>query len=339
MSTPNGYTDDDVAGLTPEEIAALSEDDGAGDRTTLGESLNEDGTLKAAQNDDEAAARAQADADATAAAAKTAKDAADAEAARKTAEAAGKTGEEVTKVAPTEKVETVAKPDPLPVLEYKARDGAKEQLESITTQKGTLLEQFDNGDITAKEYQTQLDTLSREERAIERELDKEQTATELTQQRSKQSWLDTVNSFTTTQHPEYSTSKSRWIALDSYVREIANDKANAGLSAEQILAKAHSAVEADLGAVPGKKTDTTPAIDPKTGKPAVVDKEGKPLKGAKIEPVQTLRKVPAADNNDVTESRFSGLDKLADSDPLAYEERLMRMSANERDEYLASRTD
>jgi hypothetical protein len=216
----------------------------------------------------------------------------------------------------------------IPLLVAEAPADAEEKLKEISDKKGTLGDQFDNGDITAKEYQTQLDTLNREERAIERQVDKAQTASEMRQQQELNTWLGQVKTFTSHDHPEYSRSRSRWMALDAFVKEIGKDPQNDNLSAEQILELAHQHVVDDLGEAPIAKAE---------GKNAKND-EGRPLKGSKIEAPKTLTKVPASDSQEITDGKFSALDRLAERDPLALEEKLMRMSGADRDEWLASRS-
>lgn len=340
----SGHSEELLAGLTPEEIEALKEDDGADDKTTLGDSLKDDGTQKEGSEDagakdgtTEAAEAGKTD-DADASKTETGK-VADAAAGADAGKDAGARGadaatEEADANDATAKAE---KPAPLPLLVAEVPANAEAKLKEISDKKGELLDQFDNGDITAKEYQSQLDALNRDERTIERQVEKAQTAAEMNAQQQKNTWLGQVQDFTSEQHPEYSTSKSRWIALDAYVKEIANDAANAHLTGTQILAKAHELVVKDLGEVPGAKKETA-GVDPKTGKPKVDDKAGKPLKGAKVEPPQTLAKVPAAEHNSTEEDgRWAALDRLGHEDPMALEEKLMKMSAEDRDAYLAAR--
>lgn len=314
MST---YNEEDLANLTQEERDALNEDDGAGSNLTLGESLNDDGTLKADEGKADEGKAAEADdgkgKTATAAGADNAGKQADADEATKTP---------VAEVAPAK---------PMPMLVAEAPADADTKLKEIGDKKGSLLDQFDNGDITAKEYQSQLDALNKDERAIERAVEKAQTAKELNQQQEVNTWLSQVNDFTTKDYPEYRTSKSRWMALDSFVKEIAADPKNANLPGSEILKKAHAMVESDLGAAPataGKGAET----------PKLTDKAGKPLKGAKIDPPQTLAKVPAADHSTTGEDgRWAALDRLGETDPEGLEDQLMKMSASDRDAYLASR--
>ncbi|AAQ54985.1 hypothetical protein Bcep22_gp52 [Burkholderia phage Bcep22] len=321
MSGTTGYSDEDLAGLTDEERAALQEDDGSGDATTLGDSLKDDpdagggeGAKSGTTDDANKGSEDGKKSDDDAAAGKTDDAAGD--------DDAGKKGDDTP---------AAAKPTIVPLLVAEAPADADAKLKEIGEKKSTLIEQFDNGDITAKEYQSQLDDLNKAERAIERAVDKAQTASEMRQQQEMNAWLGQVNDFTSKAHPEYSTSRVRWTALDTFVKEIAAKPENANIDGAEILRQAHEMVVADLG-------EATPKAD--TGKKDDGSKDGKtakPLKGAKIEPPPTLGKVPASDNADIDSGRWTALDRLQETDPEAHEEKLMKMSAADRDAYLASR--
>ncbi|ACR15040.1 hypothetical protein BcepIL02_gp47 [Burkholderia phage BcepIL02] len=320
------HSEELLSGLTDEERAALQEDDGADDATTLGDSLraHESANSGTKTDDDDDANKGGDDGKKAddAATGKTDDDAAAAAAAA--ADDAGKKGDEAP---------AAAKPTIVPLLVAEAPADADAKLKEIGEKKVTLVEQFDNGDITAKEYQTQLDALNKDERALERAIDKATTATEMRQQQEMNAWLGQVNDFTSKTHPEYGKSRVRWTALDTFVKEIAAKPENANLDGSEILRQAHEMVVADLGeAAPVKG-----ANDGKKDEGKKDDKPGKPLKGAKIEPPPHLAKVPAADNQDVESGRWAALDRLQETDPIAHEEQMMKMSAADRDAYLASR--
>lgn len=214
----------------------------------------------------------------------------------------------------------VADTKPAPLLVADAPADAEAKLSAIAEQKGALLTKFDDGEITAKEYQAELDKLAKEERAIEFAMHEAQLATKLRQQQEVNNWMQQVQSFTTKDHPEYSTSKVRWMALDAFVKEIGGDPANANLTGAQVLAEAHRRVVEDLGEVARKEVE----------QPAQ-----KPLKGSKAAPPKTLAAVPAAESNTMEDGKWTALDRLAQADPLAFEEKLMKLSDAERDEYLS----
>ncbi|MBU9386632.1 hypothetical protein [Burkholderia multivorans] len=335
------YSQEIMASLTDEERAALEEDDGdverasgddeqsaaggaddasatgAGDKTDDeegdGKDPNEGGDASASQgkNGDDGDKTAAAAADATARAG----DGGNADAGKQPA------GDAAAADAPQHADQIV------PLLVAEAPADADAKLKEIGDKKAALVEQFDNGDITAKEYQTQLDVLGKQERELERAIDKAKIAAEMKQQQEMNAWLGQVKDFTSREHPEYSKSRVRWLALDSFVKEIANDPANASLDGREILRRAHERVVEDLGEAPGAAAGAGAKDD---GKP-----DGRPMKGSKAEPPKTLAKVPAAENVDINESRWAAFDRLAATDPEALEEKLMKLSPAERDEYLS----
>lgn len=301
------YSDDILEGLTDEERAALEEDESTttnqvdeGD-TDEGEEQGSDAGQAAADDDDDAGEEGEQDGEAGA------------------DDGAGGDGDDADDAADDESDAKASDPI-VPLLVADAPEDAEAKLKEIGDKKTDLVEQFDNGDITAKEYQSQLDALNKEERAVERAVEKAQLAEEMRKQQEVNAWLGQVRDFTTNVQPEYSTSRVRWMALDAFVKEIGSKPENANLTGAEILRMAHEKVVEDLGAVQPAKAE----------KPA-----GKPLKGSKAAPPKTLAKVPAADNADMEDSRWAALDRLRETDPLAHEDRLMKLSDAERDEYLA----
>jgi len=134
---------------------------------------------------------------------------------------------------------------PAPLLIAQMPENAEARLKEFGDKKAALVDQFENGDITGKEYQTQLDALNKDERQLERDIDKAKTAAELNEQQERNAWESEVKRLTSKDHPEYHTSQVRWGALDMFVKQIAAEESN--LSGPQLLAKAHAKVVADLG--------------------------------------------------------------------------------------------
>jgi hypothetical protein len=224
---------------------------------------------------------------------------------------------------------------PAPLLVAEMPENAEATFKAIGEKKGSLLEQHENGDITTREYHEQMEALNKEQRDLERAIDKATTAQEMRQQQEINAWVAQAKDFTHKQHPEYATSKVRYMALDAFVREVGADPANASLSAQQIFEKAHAMVEADLGAAP-KATSKDGGKDIKGKAGDDLNAAGRPLKGAKVEQPKTLRDVPAAAPNDTGDAgKWAALDRLQESDPEAHEDRLMKMSEADRDAYLA----
>lgn len=203
-----------------------------------------------------------------------------------------------------------------PILVVDKPADADDQLKAIASQKEDLITKFDDGEITAKEYQQQLDALAKQEREIERTLERAALAAEMEQQRLKNEWTNTVNSFIAA-NPVYKDNARLYRALDQEVRDVANSDDGKTLTGAQILAKAHQSLAEAFGL--------------QTNRPAAQQQ-----RPPKADAPPSLHGVPAADANDVTGGKYAALDRLANTNPIAYEEALMKLPDAERDAYLAS---
>ena len=234
-------------------------------------------------------------------------------------ETASPAGEEPAAAAPSrdDGADPVEEAKTAPILVVEPPADADDKLKAIATQKEELITKFDDGDITAKEYQQQLDALSKQEREIERALERATLATEMEQQRLKNEWTTTVTSFIEA-NPVYKDNPRLYRALDQEVRDVANSEEGKTLSGAKILTKAHENLAQAFGFATTKPADKTAGKPPKPDLPP------------------SLHGVPAADANDVQSGKYAALDRLASTNPIAYEEALMKLSDGERDAYLAS---
>ena len=274
-------------GLTDEERLALAEDEGADDATD--ELKDDQDETKDESNDD----------------------------AGNDAAGADDQGADETNKDDEQEEEQVNNLPGAPLLVAEAPEDAAAQLESISTKKEELITQFDDGDITAKEYQQQLDALSKQEREIERAVDKAQIAAEMEKQRKYNEWVSTVNGFLDT-NKVYKDNPRLYRALDQEVKDVAATPEAANWDGNQILKKAHENLTEAFGL-----NKAAPAADGKPGK-------------TKPNLPPNLAKVPAADTNDMGAGKYAALDRLAAENPIAYEEHLAKMPDAERDAYLAS---
>jgi hypothetical protein len=298
MTTEKEHDD----GLTEEERAALQEDDGANNTDSQGDEGNDP--------DDQDSKDGDGDGDNSNAADAGGDDGADAKASADTPSRDDGEGN---------KEQEMAAQQGAPILVVEPPADADDKLKEISTKKEELITQFDDGDITAKEYQQQLDALSKQEREIERALERATLAAEMEQQRLKNEWLTTVNAFIDA-NPVYKDNQRLYRALDQEVRDVANSEEGKTLTGAKILAKAHENLAAAFNlAKPEPQKDVKP--------------DAKPPK-ADLPP--SIHNVPAADANDVTGGKYAALDRLAQTNPLAYEEALMKLPEEERNSYLAS---
>lgn len=201
-----------------------------------------------------------------------------------------------------------------PVFVAQAPADADVKLAEISTKKEELITQFDDGDITAKEYQQQLDALGKQERQIERDVDRASLAGDMEQQRQQNDWVTTVNSFLEV-NKDYASNPRLHRALDLEVRDVAMTEEGKAMNGAQILAKSHAnLIEAGM-----------------------IKAQGKPAAGKAPKPnlPPNLARVPASESNDTSGGRFASLDRLATTDPMAYEDKLMSLSDADRRAYLA----
>lgn len=310
MTTQN---DDDLilAGLTEEERAALAEPDDEDTTATQGDledAAKAAGTTTEGNDDDED------DKGAPAGAAAAAGD--DGAAAANADDGKGAAAADEQGAAPS----TAAQQAPILVAQAPADADAK--LADIATKKEELDTKFDDGDITNAEYRKELDALNKQEREIELAQSKAQIAADMERQRLQNQWNADCNSFIAKHKDTYDgeANAEAFAHLNETVVAYAKMARNAGLSGPELLEKAHKAVMVERG---------MPVAD--TPKPGT-----KPAKAAAPKPSlpPDMSRIPAATGNDPGEGRWASLDKLADSNPAAFEAALAKMPEAERDEYL-----
>lgn len=193
----------------------------------------------------------------------------------------------------------------------------------IDGKEDTLVEQFDNGDITFAEYNKQLRALNNERAALDRAELKAELAREAQQAQIDNTWNSTLNTFLE-DHPE--------IDLSNEIHHAAFDK----------LLRQHTAPTMEKGGVPGlreiKKAhdDFIKTFNLQSDKPAPKEEkqEKKTAKAPKQREVPpNLGKVPAAAGADMDDGRFAHLDRLP---PDQFEAAFAKLSEADRNAYLAS---
>lgn len=311
-------TDNQIDGLTDEERAALEldEDNSSFGGVTVDQAEK---TTQAADNSDEPDGKGDngdgggnAGAD-TAAKPDNASDTA----------AAGKDGEQASATPEPEAKENVAKAEK-PIFVAQAPEDAAAQLQAIAEKKESLFNQFDDGDITAAEYQKGLDEVNKEERKIERAIDRAELAKEIDEQKQKNSWTEACDAFLA-DNPRYNpeANHANYVALDAEVRRVAaspefKDRKDS-LAGHDILKKAHENIMEGLNKEFGVKPQGKAA---ETQNPAATKKPGNP---------PSLHSLPAAQVEDVTDGKFGYLDRLSG---VELEKALSKMSPDEMSAYM-----
>lgn len=227
---------------------------------------------------------------------------------------------------PEAQPEPEAKPEvavaPAPILTAVAPEDAKAKLDAIATDKDALLDKFEAGEITTKEYQKELDRLNDERSEIQQQIREADLARRLNEQQIQNQWVVDCNSFLAS-HAEYADqSGPRYKLLDESIRALASMPSNRGLSNVKALEKAHRMVEMELGAV-----NPEPKPEAQAAKPA-------PAKIPKPAPQPNIGALPAANMNDDTGGEFAALDRLQKGgDIQAYEAAVEKLTDAQRARY------
>lgn len=304
-------TEEELAMLTPEELAGLKE---GGDDDSEHEEEEDDANLtdeeRAAQEQAAAAAAAGNDDPAAVAAAKAESDAAAA------AEAA-KALEQEQQQQPAQ-----FKPGDVPLIRPGQTDDAEARTKELEGKLDAMAQQFEDGEITTTEFLKQQREIGRDLIRIEMQQFRTELSNETTQARSEQAWYESVGKFLG-DNPEISTSELRLQSYDAVLRGVTGDEANAGKSDVELLTMARDKWAKELGIEP-KPAAKDPKPTTETPRKSGQDRPATP----------SLNDVPAAQQQTMDDGKFSHLDRLADSDPVAFEEALGKLSPELREQYL-----
>lgn len=207
-----------------------------------------------------------------------------------------------------------------PLFVAEAPADAEVKLAEIATKKAELRAQHDDGDITTDELMTQTDTLNKQERDIERAIDRAELAASMEQQRLANEWLTTANKFAADHGYDAKGNPRQYRALDAEVRDIAVTPEGQKMTGPQILAAAHANLVA-AGMAPAKAAVAAPV------KKTAIPRPNLP---------PDLGAFPASGGNDPGEGRFASLDRLQQSNPAAYEAAIAKLPQAELDAYLST---
>jgi hypothetical protein len=217
-----------------------------------------------------------------------------------------------------------AAPAPAPILIVQAPADAKEQLDKIAADKAALIEKWETGEVTGKEYQTQLDALNDKQFDLKAQVREAELAQKMEEQRVQNQWVADCNAFLNS-HPEYADKASeRYKLLNESIMALASMPSNQGLSNEKALAKAHRMVQLEMGETPAPAATTQ-------APPAKVTQHKVPKPAAPL----NIGTLPAADMNDTSGGEFASLNALQKSgDVEAYEAAVANLSEAQRARYL-----
>jgi len=296
-------SDAELEGLSDEERAALAADDDAAALAAIAGTADED---------DDAA---------TVTTAATAAPAEEAPAETDTAAATADTTEEEDAPAPF-----------VPVYDAQLPADFDAKVTELNTRHDALADKFNGGDLTFDEYRAQAKAISDELANLQALRTKAEISSEFNQQNAAQRWQWEVSRFMKdvlkSDGIDYAGNKLLNAALDVAVKDLANNREHVDKSGEWFLEEAHKQVKSQLGI--GKTAPNTPAPTPKDPVKEAVNARKAQVPAAPT----TLSAVPNAAEADVGQDEFAALDRLAETDVMAYERALAKLPADVQDRYL-----
>lgn len=212
---------------------------------------------------------------------------------------------------------------PVPLIRAEVPADIEAQKTAIEAQRDEIAQKFEDGDMTAREFQAENRKLDKKDSDLDWLVRKAELSAETTQAQTEATWYQSTSEFLA-DHPEIMKNELVYNAFDAVVRKITGDKANHGLSDRKQLEKAH----AEWAEALGIKVEPAPKT-PAAKAPAATAKGKRDLP-------PNLGTVPAATASETDDGKYAALDRLIDTDPLAYEAALAKMSPAETDAYLAS---
>lgn len=308
MSIRDQYTDEQWEELTEEEREGILSNDEDGEEEEQEEQI------------DEAAAQAKAQEDAAAQAAADKQKTDDAAAAQAEADAAAKAKAEPE--AEPEPEKPVVAPRPRGVLNDTLPEDYSQRVEANNTAMDELAQKYEDGDISFAEYNKGMRKLNEEAMDL-REVKMRAEISEVSSTNSVQQHWDGLMGTFLAAHPEAISTPVRQNAFDHILREItAPVMAAGGMPGQAEIDKAYARLAEEFG-LQAKQPNQDKGAEPPAAK-----------KENKVPP--TLGAVPAAAHTDVDDGKWAHLDRLAEQDPIKFEETLMKMSEAERNEYMQS---
>lgn len=204
----------------------------------------------------------------------------------------------------------------LPPLRAKAPDNVDELITRLSQEEEALAQKFDDGDITAREYRDGINKLNDQRDEIKWATREADLANKMQRQAEENAWHRDVKEFMTSTAANITKSRAAMVAFDEVVKKVTADPANLNLSNRAQLEKAFKLYNDEMTAAFGVHTPPQPQ------KPATAPQAPKAQRA--IPP--TLARVPASDIENVDGSKFANLDRLAATDPVAYEAAVAKMS-------------
>lgn len=201
-----------------------------------------------------------------------------------------------------------------------------QKMADFDAQKKELRTQFQDGDIDLDKYEEQKDTIAAQEQSIREQQFKHQIATEQKEFNANNDWIRTQKEFLADGDNAVYQNKLVLSALDTAVKDLAFDPANAERTAGWFIKMADRQVRAAFGLAAAKPAAV------KADAPAA--KPGLPSRKPNLSNIPpNLGALPAADINETGSEEFSYLESL---EGMKLEVALRKLTPEQEARYLAA---
>lgn len=311
----HGLSEEELALLTDEERAGL-EDDSVIDEGV--EDVEDDDTA----DDPNAGDQNKAPPAEAAAAAEPEQPKAEIKEPEKKPAAAEPAAEAAETVKPEAGTEPAAAPSPRLLPQYQVPADAKDRISQIDAQLDELAKKFDDGELTAQEHREAMKPLAAQRQDLHDQMLKQSLSVDS----QVATWSNVTVPAFLAKHTQYEPGSVMWDALNNEVKKLQLEHDNP--FDPSYLEQAHRTIQASV-----RKSLGLPAEETPEAKPAGEGKD----KAQKRDIPPTLATAPAADITDTSDGgEFAYLDRLAEKDPIKYEEALGKLSPEKMDAYLAT---
>ena len=197
--------------------------------------------------------------------------------------------------------------EPPPIIVARVPENAQEIAARLVELEEQAEREFDDGEITAKEYREARAQIAEHREALKWEQHKAELAENFVTTAKQRAWYGEVERFMTTAGKDIAArGEPAVLAFDGYVKRVTGDPDHARLSDRAQLDLARKQFMADFG-------------DGFGGKPAV----------ARRDDWSPDAEAESRDGG----SDYASLDRLAETNPAAYEDAISRMSVEEQNRY------
>lgn len=210
---------------------------------------------------------------------------------------------------------------PRGVIDAKLPEDFDARVKANEEAQDNLDKKYEDGDISFAEYRKEQRRLDKEARDLDRMRDRVDLGEESRKQAILDHWQSVINPFTKA-HPELSASQEAMDDFDRLLQVTTGPVLEKGGMPGQVeIDKAYRMwCVANGHALPAQQQQTT----------TTTQAQKQPVK---VPP--TLGGLPSATQTGTEDGRWAQLDRLADSDPLAYEDALAKLSESDREAYLS----